>query len=263
MKTFQIDNEMVYEVSSPTDFVFHVEAAKLEGQRVIDEQLEIVPALPIRAYEDVSLHNRFFRLHCDGGPLSIRYRAKVELDDRIVDTQAPELAIADLPDEAMRFLVPTRYCESDALGRTAVRTFGQVPPGYGRVQAIVDWVHDNIEYETGSSNSQTSARDILVNRAGVCRDFAHLSIAFCRALNIPARLVVGYVKFPDPPPDYHALFEAYLGGRWVLFDATKMAPIEEVIRIGTGQDAKDVAFATLFGAAVMKSLNPLVEPVPA
>jgi len=98
------------------------------------------------------------------------------------------------------------------------------------------------------------------NRAGVCRDFAHLGVTLCRAVNIPARLVVGYSQFDEPPPDFHAVFEAWLGGEWVMFDATRMAPVDGIVRIAMGRDAKDVAFATIFGPAVMTSMNPLIWP---
>jgi len=119
------------------------------------------------------------------------------------------------------------------------------------VQAIADWIHDSIVYVPGSSDSTTTAREVFVQRAGVCRDFAHLGITFCRALNIPARLVVGYVWFDEPPQDFHAVFEAWLGGQWVLFDPTRMAPVDRLVRVGTGRDAKDVAFSTIFGAVRM------------
>jgi len=99
-----------------------------------------------------------------------------------------------------------------------------------------------------------------VQRRGVCRDFAHLGVTFCRALNIPARLVVGYANFDEPPPDFHAVFEAYLGGRWVLFDATRMSPLDGLVRIASGRDAKDVAFAMIYGPATMTGLTPCVRP---
>ncbi|MEO7853947.1 MAG: transglutaminase family protein, partial [Rubrivivax sp.] len=102
--------------------------------------------------------------------------------------------------------------------------------------------------------------DVFVQRAGVCRDFAHLGITFCRALNIPARLVVGYAIFDEPPTDFHAMFEAYLGGRWMLFDPTRMSALEQFVRIATGQDAKDVAFATIYGPATMLSMDPQIQP---
>jgi transglutaminase-like putative cysteine protease len=158
-------------------------------------------------------------------------------------------------------LMPTRYCESDHLSQAAQAMFRGLPPGHARVRGICDWIFDNIEYKVGSSTATTTARDVFVQRAGVCRDFAHLGITFCRALNIPARLVVGYARFDEPPPDFHAVFEAWLGGRWVLFDATRMSPLGELVRVATGRDAKDVAFATIFGPAMMTSMSPLVRPV--
>jgi transglutaminase-like putative cysteine protease len=102
---------------------------------------------------------------------------------------------------------------------------------------------------------------VFRNRAGVCRDFAHLGVTFCRALNIPARLVVGYARFDEPPPDFHALFEAYLGGRWMMFDPTRMSPVDDLVRIAMGRDAKDVAFATIFGPATMTGMRPDVSSV--
>jgi transglutaminase-like putative cysteine protease len=117
-----------------------------------------------------------------------------------------------------------------------------------------------VDYLVGSSTTTYSARDVLAIRAGVCRDFAHLVIALCRALNIPARFVTAYTKYEDPPPDFHAVVEAFLGDRWYLFDPTELAPISDLIRLGTGRDASDVPFATYFGAARLRRLSPLVEP---
>jgi transglutaminase-like putative cysteine protease len=147
--------------------------------------------------------------------------------------------------------MPTRFCESDLLSSVAQQMFGQEAPGIGRVRKIVQWIHDSIEFRPGSTNSTTTAQEVFQQRAGVCRDFAHLGITLCRALNIPARIVVGYVWFDVPPQDFHAIFETWLGGRWVLFDATGMAPVDRLVRIGTGSDAKDVAFSTFFGAVKM------------
>ena len=137
------------------------------------------------------------------------------------------------------------------MGPVAQQLFGNEPPGISRVRKIVKWIHDAIEYRPGSTNSTTTAQEVFVQRAGVCRDFAHLGITMCRAMNIPARIVVGYVWFDEPPQDFHATFEAWLGGQWVLFDATGMAPVDRLVRIGTGRDAKDVAFSTFFGSVEM------------
>jgi transglutaminase-like putative cysteine protease len=143
-----------------------------------------------------------------------------------------------------------------------IRTFGSLPPGYHRVEAICQWIRNNIAYQIGSTGPTTTARDVLADRAGVCRDYAHLAISFCRALNIPARMVTGYTWYPDPPPDFHAVFEVYLEHRWILFDATQLAPLSDVARIATGKDAAETAFATLFGPVRMLSYRPEVTLLP-
>jgi transglutaminase-like putative cysteine protease len=193
--------------------------------------------------------------------MELRYKARVLRMPRPVDVSAQEMAIADLPDSLMHNLMPSRYCESDHLSHAAQKLFGGLPPGHARVEAIVDWIYTHVDYQIGSSQATTTARDVFVQRAGVCRDFAHLAVTFCRALNIPARLVVGYARFDEPPPDFHAVFEAYLGGEWVMFDATRMSPVDEMVRIASGRDAKDVAFATIFGPATMVAMNPLIAAV--
>ncbi|HEY4066777.1 MAG TPA: transglutaminase family protein [Burkholderiaceae bacterium] len=260
-KTFEIDCTLAYDVAGPTDFLFQVHALNGMDQQVLDESLVLTPALPQHVYADPSVRHRFLRVHADKGPLELRYRATVRRTPQPVDAEAAQVAIAELPDEVMHNLMPSRYCESDHLSHAAQRLFAPgTPPqtGHARVRAIVEWIHANIDYQLGSSQATTTARDVFVQRAGVCRDFAHLGITFCRALNIPARLVVGYARFDDPPPDFHAVFEAWLGGRWVLFDATKMSPLDELVRVAVGRDAKDVAFATIFGPAVMTTMSPLI-----
>ena len=260
-QTFDIDCMLSYEVRGPTDFVFQIHAHNGMDQQVLSESLMTTPNIPLHVYADPGIGHRFMRMHVDGGPLTLRYLARVQRTVQPMDPQAQELAIADLPDDLLHNLNPTRYCESDHLSQTAQSLFGQLPRGLSRVQAIVAWIHQNIAYQLGTSNAMTTARDVFANRAGVCRDFAHLGVTFCRALNIPARLVVGYARFDEPPPDFHAMFEAYLGGRWVLFDATHMSPIDNLVRIATGRDAKDVAFATIYGPATMLTMAPLITQV--
>jgi transglutaminase-like putative cysteine protease len=201
------------------------------------------------------------RMQLDHGALMLRYQARVQRTAQPLDPQAQEVRIADLPDDLLHNLNPTRYCESDHLSQATQDLFGQLPHGLSRVQAIVDWLHCNIRYQVGTSNAMTTARDVFADRVGVCRDFAHLGVTFCRALNIPARLVVGYARFDDPPPDFHAMFEAYLGNQWVLFDATRMSPLDNLVRVATGRDAKDVAFATIYGPATMRAMSPLITEV--
>ena len=258
-----IDCTLGYELAGACDFVFLIHAAAGMGQTVVDEALTLQPDIPFRTYSDPQSGNRFLRLQAQAGPFTVGYRATVDKIIETPDLAAPEVAISDIPDNVLRFLMPTRYCESDHLSFAAQKLFGNLPQGHSRVAAICDWVCNNVEYRIGTSTATTTARDVFVQRAGVCRDFAHLSVTFCRALNIPARLVCGYAPFPDPPPDFHAIFEAYLGGRWVQFDPTGMAPVGHVVRVATGRDAKDVAFATIFGPARMVSINPEIEVVDA
>lgn len=258
-KLFDIDCELAYDLTGECDFVFQIHALQGARQQLVEESLVITPDLPHTVHADPNVGHRFLRLHAAPGPLTVHYRAQVRLAPPPDPTEAREVPIAELPDDVLHNLMPTRYCESDLLGRAAQKLFCDVPPGYTRVKAISDWIHDNIEYVVGSTTATTTARDVFLQRAGVCRDFAHLGVTFCRALNIPARLVVGYAIFEDPPPDFHAVFEAWLDGGWVAFDPTRMSPVEELVRIAMGRDAKDVAFATIFGPAAMTRMNPCIS----
>lgn len=263
-----IDVELAYEVSAPTHLCLHLQAARHADQHLREERLLVHPSVALHDYCDAAKGNRFVRFDAAPGLLRIAYSAQVEVKYRPPASDLGEAAVNAVPDEVLHFLQPTRYCESDLLANAAQQTFCQAAPGLARVQAIADWIHDNIAYVPGSSNATTTAQQIFVQRQGVCRDFAHLGVTFCRALNIPARLVAGYVFFEEPPQDFHAVFEAWLDGRWVLFDPTRMAPVERLVRVGTGRDAKDVAFATLFGAAELVSKqitvreSPLLQPPP-
>jgi len=257
---FDVDCELNYQLAGPADFLFQLHALDGMDQRVLSESLEVEPAVRVHVYEDPAVGHRFARLSAGEGTLRLQYRARVERRPVPADLAAAEMAITELPDEVLHNLMPTRYCESDLLSHAAIKIFGELPRGAMRVQAICDWLHDNVDYQLGSSTATTTACDVFRNRAGVCRDFAHLGVTFCRALNIPARLVVGYAQFDEPPPDFHAVFEAYLGGRWMMFDPTRMSPVDDLVRIAMGRDAKDVAFATIFGPATMTAMRPDVAP---
>jgi transglutaminase-like putative cysteine protease len=246
-----VDAVLEYEVQAPTHFCFNLEAARWPTQTVVSEELAITPGVALHRFEDARTGTRFVRLDAPRGPLAVRYRAEVQVHSQEIGEDLPEVPAGQVPDDVFRFLLPTRYCESDLLAAAAEELFGREAPGIARVRRIVQWVHENIRYEAGSTDGSTGSRQVLAQRAGVCRDFAHLAITFCRALNIPARIVVGYVWFDEPPQDFHAVFEAWLGGRWVLFDPTGMAPVNRLVRVGTGSDAKDVAFSTFFGTVAM------------
>jgi transglutaminase-like putative cysteine protease len=246
-----VETVLEYDVRTPTHFCFNIEAAHWPTQKILSERLAVSSGVAMHSYTDERSGNRFFRFDAPPGPLLVNYHADVEVYSEHVDEQLQETPVGEVPDEIFHYLMPTRYCESDVLAGAAQQMFGKETPGIGRVRSIVGWIHDSIRYQPGSTNSMTTAQEVFVQRAGVCRDFAHLGITMCRALNIPARIVVGYVWFDEPPQDFHATFEAWIGGRWVLFDPTGMAPVDRLVRIGTGRDAKDVAFSTFFGSLEM------------
>ena len=251
MHTATVDLLLDYEVTHPAHFLFHIETAFHDSNRILEERLTITPSMKVRTFCDERNGNRFVRLDAPKGVLSVNYHASIELIGTSVPLHLEEAAVTSVPDDVLRYLMPSRYCESDVMSRVAQQLFGHLSPGLSRVRAIESWIHESIIYLPGFSNSTTTAQEVFVQRAGVCRDFAHLGITLCRALNIPARLVVGYVHFAEPPQDFHAVFEAWLDNQWVLFDGTKMAPIDRLVRVGTGRDAKDVAFATIFGGVQM------------
>lgn len=256
---WDIDCELAYEIEQPTHFLFQIHAWHGADQEVRAEALELSEGTQSHVYLDPLSHHRFLRVQAPAGLFSLRYRASVHVAARGADADAGAAPVDELPDEVMHHLMPTRYCESDLLARAALKLFGEGPNGHAKVQAISDWVHDNVDYAPGSTDTETTACDVFWRRAGVCRDFAHLAVTFCRALNLPARLAVGYAPFEAPPPDFHAVCEAFIGGRWVLFDPTRLSPVEHLVRIASGRDAKDVAFATIFGPARMVTMSPRIE----
>ena len=254
--------ELNYEVAeSPADFIFNLHAARTSWQTVVSETFVVNPYVEHVVQTDDALGNRYARLRAGPGPVTVRYQATVDIDHfRESPALLQETPIAAISPEALAFIYPSRYCQSDRLYRLAAREFGHLRQGYWRVQAIRDWVRARTVFTSGSTNSGTSALDTVVEQVGVCRDFAHLMIALCRALNIPARFVTGVdygAAVELGPPDFHAYVEVYLGNRWYLFDPTGITAPMGLVRIGTGRDAADVAFATLFGA--VKSRPPLVS----
>ncbi len=236
-----------YEVKTPTVFIFNLEVAKLVRHQDLVERLTITPAHNRRSYVVPDIHNRYFSIEAQPGPLNVHYEADVTLDVFRADPDGVnEVPLAEIPLDIMPFLLPSRFVPSDRLAAFAQREFGKLPKGHRRVTAVCNWIYDNIHYQRGSSNEQTTATESLIKRAGVCRDFSHIGIAFCRALNIPARFVSCYA-YGLEPRDFHAVFEAYLDGRWWLFDATRQANLDGLVRIGVGRDAAEIAFASPFG----------------
>lgn len=255
--------DLGYEIKAPgADFIFNVHAAHTHCQTVSDEQLTLSQPVPYDLQTEPATGNRYLRLHAEPGEFLLSYEATVDLRHRRADmAKLVEVPIGKLPLEALGYIYPSRYCESDKLLRLALRQFGDVAPGYLRVQAIVGWIQQQIAYVSNSSNSRTSAIDTLVEQAGVCRDFSHLLIAMCRALNIPARFTTGTDYGADPmlgPPDFHAYVEVYVGDGWYIVDPSGTGIPMGFVRIGTGRDAADVAFATMFGD-VRPTLGPRIR----
>ena len=251
MHVSTVETVLEYEVRGPTHFCFNIEVANAPTQEIRSERLAISSGVAPHSFTDPNSGNRFIRFDASPGPLLINYQAEVAVFPDDVDGGLLETPVSQVPDEIFHYLLPTRFCESDLLSHAAQQLFGQMPPGIGRVRRVAEWVRDSIKYLPCSTTSTTTAKEVFEQRTGVCRDSAHLGIALCRALNIPARIVVGHVWFEAPPQDFHAVFEAWIAGRWVLFDPSGMAPVDRLVRIGTGRDAKDVAFSTIFGPVVM------------
>ena len=231
----------------PTTFIFNFEVAHLMRHIDLVERLTITPDSPKRTYIVPDVRNRYVSVNAEPGPLNVRYEAEVTLDVFRADPATiQEMALSEIPLDIMPFLLPSRFVPSDRLAAFAEREFGHLAKGHQRVTAICNWIYDNIEYRRGASNEQTTATESLLQRAGVCRDFSHLGIAFCRALDIPPRFVSCYA-YGLELRDFHAVFECFLSGRWWLFDATRQANLDGLVRIGVGRDAAEIAFASPFG----------------
>jgi transglutaminase-like putative cysteine protease len=253
---FDVTCELQYEIEHPATLILNVHAQRNLAQTITDEQLVLSPDLPFEELTPTSTDNRFVRVETKRNKkLRVQYRATVDCNYAIFSAATLETTpIAKLESDAIPYLFPSRYCQSDRLGRLAWDLFGHIERPYERVTAVVDWIHENVEYVRGTTNSQTSAIDTVTQRTGVCRDFAHLGIALCRALNIPSRYFAGYAYELDPP-DMHACFECYIEDRWLVFDATRLSHPNGLVRVGTGRDAADAAVASIFGMARCKRMK--------
>ena len=259
---FNIFSELSYEVFSPTTFIFNLQAARLPNQQITDESLFITPEID---FTEFSLNNgdvRFVKLEAPNGMLfTITYHATVDVQYTTIKEKAllKPTPIIEMHTEVLPFLFPSRHCQADKLRKLSTKLFGQLPDEYSKVVAINDWIFYNIDYITGTTDSGTSAYDTLIQREGVCKDFAHLGIAFCRALDIPARYFTAYACNLNPP-DFHACFEAYIGGNWIFFDPTRSVPINGLVKIANGKDATEAAVASFFGNTNCTYMNVQCNP---
>jgi len=245
-----IEVELDYHFPAAADVLLAVEVAPLPDQLLLEDLLTVDGAGPLRpiAGEDGIGRRTWLRAE---GPLRARYRAIVDLSRRIAPIEGlAAVPLRDLPADVVPYLWPSRYCEADRFEGFVERRFAGFAGG-AKIVEMADWIRAEVDYVAGSSDATTTAVDSFVSRQGVCRDYAHLLASFARAAGIPARLVSAYAWQLDPP-DFHALVEVWLDGGWRLADATRLAPLEGLVRIAVGRDATDIAFMTIFGEARME-----------
>ena len=232
-----IEAQLVYNFANDTQVIANLEASRTSDQIILSETLDIQP--PTKFLSDTTPYgDRSIRASLSGD-VTIRYAAVVENKLRqLLPQSGLQHVWSDLPSEVLPFLLPSRFCPSDKFMRFAHREFAGAGDGVAQVMAILEWIHRNLDYVAGVSDAETTAERTFVDRAGVCRDFTHLGITLARALGIPARAVSAYALQLDPPD------LVYLENGWWLIDPTRRAPIEGIVRIGSGRDASDIAFLT-------------------
>ncbi len=252
---FRVTSALRYEIRAPTTFILAIQLADGAGQEVREETFSLPAGIEPDFYVDVFAGNRFARFLANPGSLEVAYTAVVDRPpDAAHARHLPATPVWALPLNVLPYLSQSRYCESDRLAAFATDMFGGRSAGLDQVNAVVEWIAANVTYESGATGVGTSATHTLIDRRGVCRDFAHLGVALCRALDMPARFISCYA-WKLQPQDFHAAFQVYLDGRWMTFDATRLAPLAGLLPIGFGRDAADVPFAALFGQATMEMMT--------
>jgi transglutaminase-like putative cysteine protease len=235
---------------------------------IAPDTLAVDPSLPVHEFVD-TFGNRCARLTLPEGSTRLYANAIVKdsglLDE--VDWLAPQVGIANLPDDALQFLLSSRYCEVDEMIPIAWDLFGYTQPGWGRVQAICNWVNQHVAFDYAKARPTKTALNVYTERVGVCRDFTHLAVTFCRAMNIPARYCNGYlgdigIAPVDLPMDFNAWFEVYLGGRWYTFDARHNEPRIGRVLIARGRDAADIPMITTYGSQTLERFVVHTEEMP-
>jgi transglutaminase-like putative cysteine protease len=260
--------ELIYDCPQPTPMIFNL---NIHFTRVADlvgrDDLVVDPPAPMAAYRD-SFGNWCTRVVAPQGRMTVSANAIVN-DSGAPDPAAPQarqLPVPELPEETLQFLLGSRYCETDRLSEAAWNLFGNSPTGWGRVQAICDYVHRHIVFGYQHARMTRTAFEAFYDKTGVCRDYAHLAVAFCRCMNIPARYCTGYlsdvgVPPPHAPMDFAAWFEAFLDGQWYTFDARNNTPRIGRILIARGRDASDVAISSTFGPNTLTSFKVWTDEV--
>lgn len=246
-----IDVTLDYRLPSAHDVLLQIEAAAMADQRIVESEFLVTSPERLRAVPGEESIGQRTWAYADR-QLQVSYHAVIEVDRPVVELSALSAADPrDLPALVVPYLLPSRYCPANQLESFTRRRFGELRGGE-KLVAMRDWITRNVDYTSGASSGDTTAADTFTMRAGVCRDFAHLLATFARAAMIPARLVSAYAPGVTPP-DFHAVVEVWLEDGWHLMDATGMAKCNEIVRIGVGRDATDIAFMTIFGSAQMVS----------
>ncbi|MEB4590234.1 transglutaminase family protein [Candidatus Thiothrix sp. Deng01] len=241
--------DLAFEIPAPTPFVLMLRPRSGAQQWITREEYRLVPSVPVFEFTD-NYGNLCQRLVALPGVFTVYTSAEVMTTDYVDQAPgAPFVEVQNLPDAELSYLLPSRYCESECFSQMASDITAGQKAGYDQAAAIVAWLRANIRFAPGSSNIPLSAVEVNIRQSGVCRDLAHLGMALCRSLSIPARMVVGYL-YGLEPMDLHAWFEAYVGGRWYTFDATQAELKGGYVVIGYGRDAADVAVYNQFGPAV-------------
>lgn len=254
---YKIKSELVYEVYADTAFFLNIQVAKSSSQHVISELFTISNNITFNEFSLENNETRFVKFNAkQGQTIQINYQTEVEVFCKQISRNQllQATAITDLDNEVLPFIAPSRHCESDKFFKFANKEFGYYACNFEKVIAINDWIFNNIDYTPGVTSSNTSANDTLVQREGVCKDFAHLGIALCRALDIPARYFTSYA-YQLSPPDIHACFEAYIAGEWIVFDPTKLAPLNGLVKIANGKDATEAPVASFYGNTYCTQMN--------
>lgn len=252
--------DLVFSVRQPAVIALQIAAARGAGRVGAERLVAAMDGTTLAAPAELAAATggRLHLLRAPRGTLTVSYRAELEYPDTDDRRAEPghDRPGHDLPGlEQLTYLRPSRYCPSDHVVGLAVAEFGGLPAGRPRVEAIADWINRRVGYVPGSSAVHDSAEDTLLTGTGVCRDFAHLGITLCRALQIPARFVAVYPPGLDPM-DFHAVFEAWIDGSWLTYDATRKAPRPSLVRVATGRDAADAAFASVLGGiATLDSID--------
>jgi len=264
----QIGYEFIYSLPQATPMILTVNVHYSRASDiVVPDHLTTEPSVPITGYRD-GFGNWSNRIVAPPGRIRLAARGIVR-DSGVPDAVVPDAmqhAIEDLPEETLVFLRGSRYCETDLLSQTAWQLFGRTAPGWARVQAICDFVHNHIAFNYQRSHPARTAWQALNERTGVCRDYAHLAVTFCRCMNIPARYCTGYLGDIGMPPPYGVMdlaawFDVYLGSRWHTFDARNNVPRIGRVLIARGRDAADVAIITTFGPNTLESFQVFTEEV--